>query len=70
MPAKLAIAHDSMFGMVNDRRHPFISHRRRRVSAAVAATPVVPVGSNPQDVIEMFFIAYAASKAKVSVSSP
>jgi len=59
VPAKLAVANDSLLLQINDRRIIALTHRRQVTPGRIATSMIVPVRRAAQDVIQVPFAHHA-----------
>ncbi len=61
MPAKLAVANDSLLLQINDRRIVALTHRRQVTPGRMAPPVIVPVRRAAKDVIQVPFADHATA---------
>ena len=61
MPAKLAVANDSLLLQINDRRIVALTHRRQVTPGRMAPPVIVPVRRAAKDVIQVPFSDHATA---------
>jgi hypothetical protein len=59
MPAEFGVAGELVLLQIESRWIVTFAYRRQVISAAVATTMVIPVGPDPQDVIEVLLVDHA-----------
>lgn len=56
VPAEFGVADECVLGQVNSRTLVIVSDRREMIPAGVAASAVVPIDADSQDVVEIPFV--------------